>query len=140
MLSIFFFYGGLGILVLRIALALIFFAHGGPKLRNLKQTAAAFDGMGFRPGFFWGTLVALLEFVGGGFGLLFGIFTPTIAALLALQFAAIIVWKLAKKQPFVGGWEFDLLILAALLVLAAERRGRLFAGSAVPSSDGKTVF
>ncbi len=123
MLSIYFFYGGMGILALRIALALIFLVHGSQKIRNLKQTATAFDGMGFRPGFFWGTIVALLEFVGGGIGLLLGIFTPTIAALLALQFVTIVVWKLAKKQPFVGGWEFDLLILAALLMLALNGAG-----------------
>ncbi len=123
MLSIFFFYGGMGILALRIALALIFLVHGWQKIKNLKQTATAFDRMGFKPGFFWGTIVALLEFVGGGIGLLLGIFTPTIAALLALQFVAIVVWKLAKKQPFVSGWEFDLLILAALLVLALNGAG-----------------
>ncbi|MGC9599354.1 MAG: DoxX family protein [Minisyncoccia bacterium] len=123
MLSIFFFYGGMGILALRIALALIFLVHGWQKIKSLKQTAAAFDGMGFKPGFFWGTIVALLEFAGGGIGLLLGIFTPTIAALLALQFVTIVVWKLVKRQPFVGGWEFDLLILAALLVLALNGAG-----------------
>ena len=73
--------------------------------------------------------------MGGGIGLLIGIFTPTIAALLALQFVTIIVWKLAKRQPFVGGWEFDLLIFAALLVLALNGAGVVFVGPRFSSLD-----
>lgn len=122
MLSILFFYGGLGVLALRLALGAIFLVHGWPKLRHLGQTATAFDGMGFKPGKFWGTLVALLEFF-GGMALVLGFFTQTFAVLFALQFIAVIVWKLAKRQPFVGGWELDLLILAALLVLILNGGG-----------------
>jgi len=122
MLSIFFFYGGLGVLALRLALGAIFIAHGWPKLKDLKKTAAGFNGMGFKPGGFWGTLVALLEFF-GGIALVLGLYTQTFAALFALEFLTIIVWKLARRQPFVGGWEFDLIILAGLLVLAANGSG-----------------
>ena len=122
MLSTFFFYGGLGVFALRLALAAIFLVHGWPKLRNLKRTAAAFGTMGFKPGGFWGTLVALLECF-GGLALALGFFTQTFAALLALQFLTIIVWKLARRQPFVGSIEFDLLILAGLLVLVLNGGG-----------------
>ena len=123
MLSVFFFYGGMSVFVLRVVLAVIFFAHGGRKIKNLKQTAVGFNAMGFKPGVFWGTLVALLEFFGGGFGFLLGIFAQPIAILLAVQFVVIIIWKLGANQPFVGGWELDLVILAALLVLVANGAG-----------------
>lgn len=122
MLSTFFFYGGLGVFALRIVLGVIFIVHGWPKLKNLKQTAAMFNGMGFKPGGFWGTLVALLE-CAGGLALLLGFYTQVFAVLFALQFATIVVWKIAKGQPFAGGWEFDLLILAALLALALNGGG-----------------
>ena len=122
MLSVFFFYGGLGVFALRLVLGVIFLVHGWPKLRNLKQTAAGFSGMGFKPGGFWGTLVALLEFF-GGIALVLGFYTQTFAALFALQFLTIIVWKIARRQPFVGGIEFDLLILAGFLVLLLNGGG-----------------
>lgn len=127
MLTVFLFYGGLGMLALRIALAAIFFAHGWRKLKDLRQTAQGFNAMGFKPGAFWGTLVALLEFFGGGVGLLLGIFTQYIALLLAAQFVVIIIWKIARKQPFMmdaHAWELDIVILGALLVLAANGGGR----------------
>ena len=122
MLSIFFFYGGLGVLALRLALGAIFIVHGWPKLKDLKKTATGFNGIGFKSGGFWGTLVALLEFF-GGIALVLGFYTQTFAALFALEFLTIVVWKLAKRQPFVGGWEFDLIVLAGLLVLVANGGG-----------------
>ncbi|MGC9968682.1 MAG: DoxX family protein [Minisyncoccia bacterium] len=122
MLSVFFFYGGLGVLALRLALGVIFLAHGWPKLRHLQQTAVEFDGLGFKPGRFWGTLVALLESF-GGIALILGFYTQTFAVLFALEFIAIVVRKLIKKQPFVGGWELDLLVLTAFLVLALNGGG-----------------
>ena len=123
MLSTFFFYGGVSVFVLRLALAAVFLVHGGRKIGNLKRTAAGFNAMGFKPGSFWGTLVALLEFFGGGIAFALGFLVQPIAILLALQFITIIIWKLAKKQSFVGGWELDLVIFAGLLVLAANGAG-----------------
>lgn len=123
MLSTFFFYGGLGVFALRLALAAMFFVHGWAKLKDLKRTGDWFGSVGFRPGMFWGTLAALLEFAGGGICLLFGFLVQPVAILLALQFVTIIVWKLARKQPFVNGWEFDLVVLGALLMLIANGGG-----------------
>jgi putative oxidoreductase len=116
MLSTFFFYGGLGVFVLRVVLGAIFIVHGWPKIKNLKATAMNFGGMGFRPGIFWGTIVAVLEFA-GGIALVLGAFTQAVAALFVLEFVVILIWRITKGNPFVHGWEFDLLILAALLVL-----------------------
>ncbi len=116
MLSVFFFYGAVGMLCLRLALGAILVVHGAKKARDLKGTAAWFGSIGFRPGAFWGTLAAILELV-GGIGLAVGIATQLFAFLLAGQFAVIIGWKLRTQSPFAGGWEFDLLILASLAAL-----------------------
>ncbi len=124
MLSLFFFYGGIGALALRLALAAVFIAHGFPKLRGPRATAEAFNGMGFRPGAFWGMLAGLLEFF-GGIALAVGFLTQYAAALFALEFVVIVLWKLARRGPFTGagGWEFDLLILGAVLVLLLNGAG-----------------
>jgi hypothetical protein len=64
----------------------------------------------------------ILEFF-GGILLILGFFTAPVAFLLAGQFVVIIFWKLSKNMPLVGGWEFDLLILAGLLVLLSLGAG-----------------
>jgi len=122
MLSTFFFYGGLGVFALRIALGAIFLAHGWPKIKDLRTTAANFNGMGFRPGALWGTVIALLEFF-GGIALVLGAFTQIVTVFFIVEFATILIWKISKRNPFVGGWEFDLLILAAILVLLLNGGG-----------------
>ena len=104
---------------MRLVLGLIFIAHGWPKIKDLKTTAQGFQGMGFKPGRLWGTVVALAEFV-GGLLIFFGLFTQIAALILAIQFIVIMIWKFKIKQKLVGGYELDLILLAALLVLAAS--------------------
>jgi putative oxidoreductase len=118
MLSVYFFYGSFAEFFLRAALAAIFIAHGWTKIKDLKKNAANFNAMGFRPGSFWGTIAALLEFV-GGISLLLGFLVPFLCVFYAIQFVTIIIWKWTKKTPFMGqyGWELDLLILAGVCVL-----------------------
>ena len=111
-------YNDQALLILRLALGLILLAHGWPKIRDLKATAQGFDSMGFKPGRFWGTLVAISEFL-GGLLLIAGLFTQVAALILAIQFIVIMIWKLRSKQKLVLGYELDLIILAALLVLAS---------------------
>ncbi len=108
--------GSWGLLFLRVAYGAIMVAHGFPKLKNLKGTGVNFTTMGFRPGAFWGTLIALLESL-GGIAIILGFMTTPLALLFAGEFLVIVVWKLKKHMAFVGGWEFDLLILAAAIVL-----------------------
>lgn len=114
-----------GILVLRIALGLIIIAHGFPKIRDLRGTAQGFAGMGFRPGLFWATVVALTEFV-GGLAIIFGILTQFFALLLVVGFAVILVKiRLKSGARLVGGYELDLLVFAAALILATLGSGAL---------------
>jgi putative oxidoreductase len=94
----------------------LFIAHGWPKIKDLKQNARNFTGMGFEPGILWGSIAAFLEFC-GGIALILGMWVPYACALFMVQFIVIIVWKLKKKIPFIGGWELDLVIFAFTFLL-----------------------
>ncbi len=122
MFSSFFFYGGVGAFVLRLALAAILIVHGSPKLAHPGETAKAFNGMGFRPGIFWGTVAGIVELV-GGILLAVGFFTACVSSVIALQFLVILVWRISMRHRFVGGWEFDLLIFGAAIFLALNGAG-----------------
>ena len=127
MIQLFYVFSDWGLLALRLALGAIFLVHGWRKIKDMKGTAEAFQGMGFKPGKFWATLVALLEFV-GGIAFIIGLLTQVFAALLAIEFIVILV-KVKKFKQFVGGYEFDLLILAALLALCTLGGGSASADS-----------
>jgi putative oxidoreductase len=105
-----------GILVLRVLFGIVLIVHGWPKIRNWAETARNFEAMGFRPGSVLGPLVAILEFF-GGLALVLGFATQLVAALLFVQFAVIILWKLKNKEKFVGGWEFDAVLLGVAILL-----------------------
>src|SRR2546422_7487913 len=53
------------LLLLRVVLAVVMIHYGWPKIRNLESNANDFVHMGFKPGRFWGTLIAVVEFFGG---------------------------------------------------------------------------
>ncbi len=108
-------FSDLGLFILRFFLGIILIAHGWPKLKNLKETANNFQGMGFKPGIFWAFIVALLEFVGGLF-LIFGFLTQIITFFLVIEFLVILA-RVKRKSPLVGGSELDFLILAVALAL-----------------------
>jgi putative oxidoreductase len=116
MFPLYFLYDMWPVLILRIALGIIFIAHGWLKLRDLKTTAKNFDAMGFRPGKLFSTIAACLEFF-GGIALVLGLFTTVFAGLFVLEFVTILFWRWFKKMPLVGGWELDLLIFAAVVAL-----------------------
>lgn len=116
MFPLYFLYDVWAVLFLRVILGAILVAHGWPKIKNLKQNAKNFEGMGFKPGKLFGTIAGILEPV-GGIALILGLGVTWISALFALEFITIIIWKLAKKMPLVGGYELDLVILAGMVVL-----------------------
>ncbi len=122
MYPLYFLYDQWPVLLLRLALGVILVVHGWPKLRNLGQNAKNFSGMGFRPGWLFGTIAAILEFF-GGIGLALGLMTTLIALFVSLEFLVILFWRWVKRMPFVGGWEFDLLIFAAAISLFALGAG-----------------
>ena len=104
------------LLLLRLAIGLIFVVHGWPKLRDLAGTARNFEGMGFKPGSFWGTLIAIVEFV-GGLAIFFGLYTGLAALLIGIEMLVGIFWKMSRGQGLAVGYELDLILLAGCIVL-----------------------
>lgn len=106
----------ISLLALRLALGLIFIVHGWPKLRNLNITAGHFESMGFKPGNVWGTVVALVEFF-GGLAVFFGFYASVGALGIACVMLIALLWKIQRGQGLVGGYELDLILLAAAIAV-----------------------
>lgn len=110
-------------LLLRLALGAVFLIHGYPKLfGDRSQFAGWLASMGFKPGWAWALLVAIVEVVAGAL-LVIGLFTQAAALVLAVELLIIILW-FKRGQKFVGGpaspaggWEFDFVLLIMALAL-----------------------
>src|SRR3989338_4932112 len=111
-----------GILALRVFFGIVFIVHGWPKVRNWEETARNFEAMGFRPGKVLGPLVAIVEFF-GGLLLVGGLYTQLVAALLVVQFAVIMIWKVKERKNLVGGWEFDFILLGVAILFLVRGGG-----------------
>jgi putative oxidoreductase len=133
---------GLGLLVLRIALAVVFFAHGGNKLfglfggpgigsGGLTSASAYFESIGLQPAFLLAVTEAVLE-VAGSILILLGFFTRWASAALAIAMG-IAIWKVHFKWGFFLNWtgapdrghgmEFALMLCLALVALALTGGG-----------------
>lgn len=110
----------LGLLLIRIALAAVFITHGWLKLSNLEGTTAFFSSIGLAS--FWVYVVALVEFV-GGLALLVG-FQARLAGWLLAVNMLVAIFLVRFKMGFVGGYEFELVLLLAALGLAFTGPGK----------------
>ncbi len=111
-------------LFLRFALAAIFYVHSTPKLKN---PGAMAGGMGMSSNMVW--IVGLVETVAAA-SVLLGLLTQLGAlAMVALMLGAIYYktqkWSVPFSKMGTMGWEFDLIILAAALLLASTGPGYL---------------
>lgn len=118
-MSLFGFLGStdLASLVLRLFIGALFIGHGWPKVKNPKQPAGWVASTGWTWAVPFAYLFSFLEFL-GGIGLVIGFLTRIIGLLFVLQMIATTIFarkKLGKK--LFGGWETDLLFLAAGLAL-----------------------
>lgn len=114
----------LGPVFLRIGLAVVFMAHGYPKLfkkENFLGTAQFFESINIKPGKFWVIVVGVVEFF-GGILLIVGLFTQLVALLLAVDMLVAIL-KVNFKKGLVGGYEFELILLLSALVLVVLGAG-----------------
>jgi len=121
-------YSGYAALFLRLAIGIIFIAHGWQKFSvGIPAIAGFFESIGI-PGFMAG-LVAAVELV-GGLLLVLGLFTRYAALLLsAVMVVAIVKVKLAvgliaPQTAGMPGMELDLALLGgtlALLLLGAQK-------------------
>ncbi len=117
-MDIFLLYSGYALALFRAMVGVLLLVHGIPKLKNWKQSTDWFQSVGFKPGWFWGTVAGVLETFGGLF-IIDGWFLRILAVLFIGEFAVIIIWKIFRRVPFKGdnGWELDYLILGAMLIL-----------------------
>lgn len=118
------------LLVLRVAVALVFIAHGHAKLFEFGHTGVTgfFTQLGIPLPGVAAWCVALLEF-GGGIALAVGVFTRVLASLFVVNMLAAIGLAVYPKG-FVGGYELEFLLAIASLSLA-------FAGAGAYSVDAR---
>lgn len=130
-----------GLLCMRVALGVIFIAHGGQKLfglfggPGLSETIESFEAMGLSPGALWGTLAAAGEFFGGAMVLL-GFFTRWGALALATVMAVAIAkvhWAEGFFLP--AGIEYCLALLGMSLGLVFAGPGKISADKALFGSE-----
>ena len=126
------------LLILRIVIGAIFIAHGTQKLSMWNMQASPQ---------MHGTMLMIMKVLSivepvAGVAVLTGMFTQTAAFFLGVIMVGAIFFKIRMmKTPFMAldktGWEFDLLIFAAAIVLISFGGGalsldRMFAPSVLP--------
>jgi len=125
--------------VLRLALGVVFAAHGAQKLfgvwggAGLGGTAAFFAQLGLAPAFPLAIAVGIVEFA-GGLMLIAGAFTTIAAALLAVTML-VAVWTVHLPNGFFLNWtitpgqghgyEYGLTLIAALVSLMLGGAGAM---------------
>jgi putative oxidoreductase len=130
-----------GLLILRVVLGLTMAAHGYNKFfggGRIKGTAGWFESIGMKPGTFHARVAASTE-MAAGIGLALGLLTPIPAAgFVALMLVA--AWTVHRHNGFFivkEGWEYNLVLAAAAVALAATGAGKysldylLFHGTSV---------
>jgi putative oxidoreductase len=121
-----------GLLVLRVVLGAIMAAHGAQKLvgwfggPGLDGTSAGLESMGLKPPRVHAAVGGASEF-GGGLLLAFGLLTPLGAAAVAGVMIVAIATVHLKNGFFnaLGGYEFNLLIIATAIALAITGPGEI---------------
>jgi|SRR5271167_3260537 putative oxidoreductase len=111
-----------GLLSLRVALAIIFVYHGYPKLVHPTAEMHDFFVAHDLPGYFVSVAGVLETF--GGFLLLLGLFTRPVALLLAMEMV-VVIWKVKMAAEFasVSVFEFEMLICGTCIALACLGAG-----------------
>jgi putative oxidoreductase len=115
----------LGLTFLRAVTGVLFFGHGTQKLfgwfggHGLEGTAGFFESLGLKPGRRHATAAGAAE-AGGGALLALGFLTPAGAAALIGVMSTAINKVHMKNGPWVtnGGYEYNLVLIAVMLVLA----------------------
>ena len=136
----------LALLLSRVALGVILFAHGWQKFNEwtLAGTAAAFADMGIPAPTAAATFSTAVEILGGA-ALILGLFTPLAALLNTANLLGALLLVHAGNGVFVGdnGYELVLALAAGLLVIATLGAGKfsvdgLLGRSADRSSTDRT--
>ena len=134
---------GFGPLALRIAVGVIFIAHGAQKLfgwfggYGLEGTGQFFGSIGLSPGYLMALLAGAAEFF-GGVALVAGVLVRPAAAVLAFTMLIAIFAVHFSKGFFLdkGGYEYALALFAASLSLVFSGAGRYSVDAALASRNG----
>ncbi len=119
-------------LILRASVGGLFIGHGTQKLfgwfggHGLEATGQAFEGLGLRPGRHHAVAAGIGETAGGA-ALALGAATPLAAASLTATMLTAIDRVHFKNGPWVtnGGYEYNLVLIAAALAVAETGPGPL---------------
>jgi putative oxidoreductase len=123
----------IGLTILRAVIGALFFGHGTQKLfgwfggNGPEPTAQFFENsLGLKPGKLHATAAGAAE-AGGGAMIALGMFTPAAAASLIGVMSTAIEKVHFKNGPWVtnGGFEYNLVLIAALLALCDVGPGDL---------------
>lgn len=119
-------YSDVGLLVLRLTIALIFLLHASMKLKNSNGMASAM-GMEGKGMMVFG--LGVVETV-SAIALAIGFYTQLAALVIAfIMVGAIAMKKMKWSVPFAAmdktGWEFDLVLLAAAVVILLTGGGNI---------------
>lgn len=101
-----------GILLIRVALAMVFIYAGWNKLQNIEMVLGFFASAGISP--FW-TYVAVYTEVIGGILMLLGLFTRKVGAL----FAVVMIVALVKVNVPQNGYDISKIGYEVVLLLAS---------------------
>jgi putative oxidoreductase len=111
----------LGLLLLRLALGVVFVYHGVTKFQNMEATIGFFASLGLGAAIAWA--VTIVETLGGA-ALLLGVGTQVAGVVLALVMLGAIITVKGAMGFSNGGYEFDLVLLLALLAVVFTGPGR----------------
>jgi putative oxidoreductase len=109
-----------GLLALRIALGIIFFAHGYPKVAHLGGGMQEFFMQHGLPGYFV-YISGTLE-VFGGMLLVLGLFARPVALLLAIEMS-VAIWKVHSSKGYLAVHEYELPLALAVACFALATVG-----------------
>lgn len=113
-------YSDLGLFLLRLSIASIFFMHGLMKVRNYKSVGPAF------------TVLGVVE-VTSSLLMLFGIYTQFAAlafiiVMLGALYMKITKWKMKFIEDKATGWELDFVLLCANIFILTFGAGSIVLG------------
>jgi len=129
---------GIGLAVLRVAVAAVFINHGRQKLfvYGFAGVTGAFTQMGVPFPGIMGPLIGLLEFF-GGIALVVGFLTRLLGAAFALDMLGAILLVQLKKG--FSGYELEFLLLGASVALFLTGAGRFSVDAFLADRGGPSV-
>jgi putative oxidoreductase len=137
----------IGRLLLRLTVGGFFIGHGTQKLfgwfggHGLEATGGFFEQLGLRPGKRHATAAGIAE-AGGGALLVVGLATPVAASLITATMLTAINRVHLSKGPWAadGGYEYNVVLIAAALALAEVGPGELSLDAALGTEKSGPVW